>query len=84
MTYRAYFTRENTEYEVTADLYGHGEGHADVWGDTGRSFEITEEPKFYNFYAEDDNGYEIILTHCRANQSRVRPQHRLVQNLQQR
>lgn len=62
MTYRAYFTRENTEYEVTADLYDHGEGYADEWEDTGRTFEITKEPKFYNFYAEDDNGDEVNLT----------------------
>ena len=63
MTYRAYITRNDIEYEVTADLYDHGDGYYDEWEDTGRSFEVTKEPEFYNFYAEyDDSVEEFIFT----------------------
>ncbi len=62
MTYRAYITRDNVEYEVSADLFDSGYAYVDSWADTGRSFEVEKDPDFYKYYAEDDNGDEILLT----------------------
>lgn len=62
MSYTAYITRNEVEHEVTADLYDHGYGYYDRWEDTGISFEIEKDPKFHNFYSEDDNGVELCLT----------------------
>lgn len=62
MSYIAYITRDNVEYEVAAELYDEGCGYVDSWADTGRNFEIEKDPEFHKFYAEDDNGVEIVLT----------------------
>jgi hypothetical protein len=60
--YIAYITRDGVEFEVSAELYDEGYGYHDAWADTGPYFEIEKDPEFYKFYAEDDNGDEVVLT----------------------
>lgn len=62
MTYTAYITRDDVEIEVTAEILDEGYAYVDSWADTGRSFEVEKEPDFYKYYAEYDNGEELILT----------------------
>ena len=62
MSYTAYITRDGIEYEVSAELYEGGLGYLDSWKDTGRNFEIEKDPIFHNFYVEDRDGVELILT----------------------
>lgn len=60
--YVAYFTRDDVEYEVTADLYDYGQGHWDSWEDTDRNFEIEKDPEFHKFECYNDNGDPVELT----------------------
>lgn len=62
MTYTAYITRDDVEYEVTAELFDTGYAYVDSWADTGRSFEVEKDPDFYKYYTEDDDGNEVVLT----------------------
>lgn len=62
MDYRAYITRNDIEYEVTAELLDAGYAYVDSWADTGRSFEVEKDPDFYEYYAEDRNGDVLTLT----------------------
>jgi len=62
MTHTAYISRDDIEYEVTAELFDNGYAYVDSWADTGRSFEVEKDPDFYKYYAEDDNGDEVVLT----------------------
>lgn len=62
MSYTAYITRDGIEYEVSAELYEDGVSHTDSWKDTGRNFEIEKDPIFHEFYVEDRDGVELILT----------------------
>ena len=62
MSYTAYITRDGIEYEVSAELYEGGLGYLDSWKDTGRNFEIEKNPIFHEFYVEDRDGVELILT----------------------
>lgn len=60
--YVAYFTRDDIEYEVTAELYDCGQGYWDSWEDTGRNFEIEKDPVFHKFECYDENGDPVELT----------------------
>lgn len=62
MTYTAYIIRNDEEFEVTAEIFDEGYAYVDSWADTGRCFEVEKEPDFYKYYAEDDNGDELVLT----------------------
>lgn len=62
MSYTAYITRDEVEYEVSAELYDEGYGYEDSWEDTGRNFEIEKDPVFHKFYAEDRDGVELVLS----------------------
>jgi len=60
--YTGYITRDGIEYEVSAELYDEGYGYHDSWEDTGPYFEVEKDPEFHKFYAEDDDGKEVMLT----------------------
>lgn len=60
--YRAYIIRDGAEYEVTAELYDHGVTERDSWQDTGTVFEIMQDPVFYKFECNDEDGNPVILT----------------------
>lgn len=62
MDYRAYITRDDVEYEVTAKLYDHGRIYEDSWSDYGTQYEVEKNPEFHKFYAEDNCGKEMALT----------------------
>lgn len=63
MTYTTYITRDNKEYEVTAELYDEGEGYTEFCPDSGYYLEILKNPEFYKFYTEyDDSIEEFIFT----------------------
>jgi hypothetical protein len=68
--YIAYITRDDVEYEVSAELYDEGYGCHDSWEDTGPYFEIEKDPIFHKFYTEDDNGNEVVLTSEEVDQAR--------------
>lgn len=60
--YTAYITRDEVEYEVSAELYDEGYGYHDSWKDTGSHFEVEKDPEFHKFYAEDDDGERVVLS----------------------
>lgn len=62
MPYTAYITRNEIEYEVSAELYEDGVSYADSWGDTGSTHIVESHPTFYKFYAEDHDGVSLDLT----------------------
>jgi hypothetical protein len=62
MVYRAYISRNFTEYEVSAELYDEGTRIIDTWQDTGTCYIVDENPVFYKFVATDDFGIEFDIT----------------------
>ena len=62
MDYRAYITRNDVEYEVTAELYAEGRIYKDSWSDCGTQFEVEKNPEFHKFYTEDDRGNGVTLS----------------------
>lgn len=58
----AYITRDGVEYEVSAKLYEHGEADEGVDDLGGMWMELVEDPVFIEFYGEDDDGVELVLT----------------------
>ena len=57
-----YITRNSTEIEVSAKLEYPGAATWDYWEDTGYQFNLISDPTFCEFYAENDDGEEIVLT----------------------
>lgn len=62
MSYTAYITRDEVEYEVSAELYEDGVSHTDSWQDTGSVCVIESHPIFHKFYVEDRDGVAMVLT----------------------